>query len=55
MRKTELKGVFKKVDNLEECDIVLLIHINDMYREIFVPKKSLKKIYYPYLLWKIIY
>ena len=43
MRKTKLKGLFKKVVNLEECDIVLLIHINKLNREIFVPKKELKE------------
>ena len=38
MCKTRLKGVFKKVDTLEECDIVLV-----MYGDIFVTKKGFKE------------
>ena len=43
MCKTMLKGVYKKVDNLEECDIVLLTHINKLNRGIFVRKKDFKE------------
>ena len=41
--KRRLKGVFKKVDNLEECDIVLLILKNNPYINIFVHKKEFKE------------
>ena len=38
IRKTSLKGVFKKVDTLEECDIVLLMSKNKPCWDIFVTK-----------------
>ena len=43
MNKTRLKGVFKKVDNFEECDIVLFMYTDKPCRDIFVTKKEFKK------------
>ena len=43
LSKTKLKGVFKKVDNLEECDIVIIFLDNSPHRNIFVPKKDFKE------------
>ena len=42
MTKTSLKVVFKKVDTLYECDIVLIILEDDPYHNIFVTKKDFK-------------
>ena len=42
--KTRLKGVFKKVDTLYECDIVLIFLDGNPYPNIFfVPKKEFKE------------
>ena len=43
MSKTRLKGVFKKVDNFEECDIVLFMFTDKPYHDLFVPKKDFKE------------
>ena len=43
MCKTRLKGVFKKVDTLEECDIVLIMFDDKPYRDIFTTKKEFKE------------
>ena len=55
MCKTRLKGVFKKVDTLEECDIVLIMFDDKPCHDLFFPKKILKKKYYPNPLWEILY
>ena len=48
MTKTSLKGMFKKVDTLDKCDVVLVMYYNEPNYECFLrPKKGLKKKYYP--------
>ena len=42
MTKKSLKGVFKKVDTLYECDIVLIMLEDDPYHNIFMTKKGFK-------------
>ena len=39
MTKTRLKGVFKKVDTLEECDVVLIMYMGQTMSYNFVTKK----------------
>ena len=43
MCKAWLKGVFKKVDTLEECDIVLIMFDDKPCRDVFTTKKEFKE------------
>ena len=44
MTKTSLKGMFKKVDTLDKCDIVLFLYTNKPhYRIFFTTKKEFKE------------
>ena len=43
MTKTKLKGMFKKVDTLDECDVVLVMYYNPKYDCSFVIKKEFKE------------
>ena len=43
MHRTRLKDVFKKVDTLDECDIILFMYTNKPRRDIFVTKNEFKE------------
>ena len=43
IRKSGLKGIFKKVDNFEECDIVLFMFDDKPGHDLFITKKDFKE------------
>ena len=44
MTKTKLKGMFKKVDTLDKCDVVLVMYYNNPKHDcFFVTKKGFKE------------
>ena len=44
MTKTSLKGMFKKVDTLDKCDVVLVMYYDEPnYESFFATKKEFKE------------
>ena len=40
INKSNIKGIYKKVDNLEECDMVFMINIKKLSKKKFTTKEN---------------